>query len=349
MKIYTISPHSADFAPQPKTKMLNEIVIIRLLLVVCLVLYHAFAPYAGAWAPLTEESVMCYYWIGKFAYSFFLGSFVFISGYLYAHSESIKGPQSPKRAICKKIKRLIFPSIVFSILYLVLLGAYEGETFLQMMYSIICGRGHMWFLPMLFWLFVGIEVLKRIPLHPLIIIAILLVVAIGATLPLPLRLNSACQYLIFFYIGYWVNVNCFRLTNFGGGIAGVVFILTFVATEAWATTMSADAGIIDKGLLFYMRILYTLVGTIFIYSLAIKLTEDSHVRIPSSLVKMSSYCFGVYLFQQFILQYIYYHTSVVAYTGIYAAPWIGFIVTMPISIGLTYLTLQTRIGRALIG
>jgi len=204
----------------PNHQMLNEIIIIRIALVFFLILYHSFAPFSGSWQPLTDEFIPAYHWISKFAYSFFLGSFVFISGYLYAHSDSVKGQQPIRKIIKKKSIRLLLPSVVFSLLYLVILGPKDNETTSQMIYSIINGRGHMWFLPMLFWLFIGMEILKHIKLHPLIIVIITFILSIGAGLPLPLQISSACQYVVFFYIGYLFYNNRNKMSC-RGGIASI--------------------------------------------------------------------------------------------------------------------------------
>ena len=183
-------------------RILNEIVIIRVILVFLLVLYHSFAPYSNAWSPLSSDFIAPYYWISKFSYSFFLGSFVFISGYLYGFAELKKGTQPISTIIKKKSMRLIVPSLVFSTLYLLIFGLNDEETSVQAFYSIIEGRGHMWFLPMLFWLFMGIELLKHLKVKPKIIIVATFVLSIISIIPLPFRINLACQYLILFYLGY---------------------------------------------------------------------------------------------------------------------------------------------------
>lgn len=71
--------------------------------------------------------------------------------------------------------------------------------------------------------------------------------------------------------------------------------------------------------------------------------------IGNRFVKISGLCFGIYLYQQFILVYLYYHTDFVACVGTLIAPLLGFIITIISSTVLSYLTIQTRIGRALIG
>ena len=64
------------------TGFMEDVCYIRLLLIVLLVIYHAFAIHSGAWNPIGEQ-IALYGWLDKFAYSFMLECFVFISGYVY--------------------------------------------------------------------------------------------------------------------------------------------------------------------------------------------------------------------------------------------------------------------------
>lgn len=60
-------------------------------------------------------------------------------------------------------------------------------------------------------------------------------------------------------------------------------------------------------------------------------------------------CMGVYIFQQFILIALYYHTGLPRLCGSYALPWVGFALTVPLSFAGTYLMRKTRWGRFLVG
>lgn len=195
----------AQISSKPAKRILNEVVFIRLVLVLFLVLYHSFAPFSSSWKPLTDEFIGSYYWISRFSYSFFLGSFVFISGYLYMPSSQQGGGLSLLQVIKKKGRRLLVPSIIFSAIYVAIFGLRENETSLRAAYSILEGRGHMWFLPMLFWLFIAAELINHVNLKPKVVLPLTFLLAACVVLPLPLRLNSAFQYLIYFYLGYIIR------------------------------------------------------------------------------------------------------------------------------------------------
>ena len=66
-------------------ELLKEVVVIRLFLLIALVLYHAFAPFSGAWSPISDADILGYGCIAKLMYAFLLESFVFISGYVYGY------------------------------------------------------------------------------------------------------------------------------------------------------------------------------------------------------------------------------------------------------------------------
>ena len=188
-------------------KYLPEVVFIRLLLIVLLVLYHSFAPYCGGWEPLpNQEMIPAYWWIGKAAYSFMLPAFVFISDYVYGFQVRTKGVQilTFKKTVYGKFKRLIIPSIVFSLLYLLVLGDIT-QPITTTLYGLINGVGHMWFLPMLFWCFVCVFIIEKLKLKTSLVLPLLVFAAVFSFLPLPLRLDNSMFYMIFFYLGYLIQ------------------------------------------------------------------------------------------------------------------------------------------------
>lgn len=144
---------------------LDEIDIIRCLVIICLVLYHSFAPFCNSWSwPLSEsKEIPLYFWYGKFAYSGMLETFVFILGVVYAFSTSNKSV-SLCTLIKKKFHRLYIPAIVWGTIWLALFSTLNND--LVTLFRVISGSGHLWFLSMLFWcfifeLFIGKYITKR--------------------------------------------------------------------------------------------------------------------------------------------------------------------------------------------
>ena len=216
-----------------KTNILSDVVVIRNILIVLLVFYHAFAIYSGAWAPLKGFSeIKTYWWLDKLSYAFMLELFVFISGFVFGYQVRLKGESKlqAKSLFWGKFKRLIIPSIIFSLLYILLLGNIK-QPVQNILYELLNGVGHMWFLPMLFWCFVWVWIIEKLHLKPRLVIPLLVLASIGSFLPMPLRMGLAMYYMPFFYAGYIIQKNDISLdwlyTKHCAIITTIAFIILF--------------------------------------------------------------------------------------------------------------------------
>lgn len=91
-----------------------------------------------------------------------------------------------------------------------------------------------------------------------------------------------------------------------------------------------------------------MLGVIAIYSLTNWLLITKQMKVFKMIVNLNTYCFGIYLFQQFILIALYYYTETPSLIGPYVLPWVGFIMALSVSILLSYYFRLTKIGKALI-
>ena len=73
------------------------------------------------------------------------------------------------------------------------------------------------------------------------------------------------------------------------------------------------------------------------------------IKVNHTKLKLSRYCFGVYLFQQFVLEILYNKTTLLESVGSYWLPWIGFLIALPLSLALAWGTNKTKIGRFIVG
>lgn len=196
--------------------MLNDVAILRLLLIVLLVVYHSFCIFSGAWSvPDNYLQIPAYGWIAKASYSFMLETFVFISGYLYGYQIRKKGISNItiKNTLIRKAKRLLLPCFFFGIIYYWMF--YDlGKPIHDIIYTILNGVGHLWFLPMLFWCFVGIYAVEKIRLSLKITLLLAVIMALCPFLPFPLRLTSTMYYFLFFYVGYCINRYSWNIKRF---------------------------------------------------------------------------------------------------------------------------------------
>lgn len=345
-------------------ELLKEVVVIRLFLLIALVLYHAFAPFSGAWSPISDADILGYGCIAKLMYAFLLESFVFISGYVYGYQRFnlIGGgkKQGIGSLIKKKFLRLMVPSIVFSILYILIFGE-RGEIGVEQVWSILNGAGHLWFLPMLFFCFILCYILQKLGIDKNIKLFLVIVLAVIPFPSLPLRINLAFHYLLYFYMGFIMKGGAMNIPSIMFSrrgiilqwiVFGVIFaVFTLIKDSFYANI--AEMNLIKKsGYLMFSNVLtciYSFLGVVALYSSAIKLMKDGYIHLSDRMIKLSQNCFGVYIFQQFILQWIYYHTDMTLLIPVELVPWIGFIIALTISLALSVLMRKTRIGRYLLG
>ena len=343
---------------QPK-QHLNDVYVIRPLAIFLLVVWHSFIIYTGGWKePIDFTPVPGYWWLAKASYAFMLELFVFISGYVFGLSLQKKNLGIKSVAI-GKLKRLIIPSILFSIIYYLLFYNLSDFSILSFIYDIINGCGHMWFLPMLFWTTIIAYVIDKIDIHPLLKLVGVCCFPLLSIIPAPLRLSTALYYIPFFYAGILVYRNrdaiinkiCSRL-SFSvliGSILVVVFISTTFLNRDILPILSNSDSIIVKGVIYackrYSQLICAVCGIAFIYSIVNYLIHVKKIQIPKWFIELNATCFGVYLFQQFILQILYYKTSLPSLAGSYWLPWVGLVVTLILSYLLTKLSLKTKIGR----
>lgn len=333
---------------------LDEVTLMRTILAVLIVFMHAFTCYQGGWAqPEGYIDIPLYKWIARTSFAFTLESFVFISGYLYAFQKITLNKSGG--VITNKLKRLVLPSIIFSILYFA--AFYEYKSLGNFVYSIINGCGHMWYLPMLFWCFVGVVILQKVKIGDGWKILFLVLINLFWSLPLPFQLGTATNYIFYFYLGYVVYKHSKRIkeliTSKSLMISWIIFIVVFILLRPLKETIII--GNQDFGLYMLLtssarsacQLIYATIGTITFYITMVYCTH--HKKLGRFTISLASCCFGIYLIHQFLLIALYYNTSFASIVGPYWLPWLGFIIVLFISYLLASLSLKTKIGKFLIG
>lgn len=339
-------------------KFLYEVVPIRLFLVVMLVFYHAFAIFTGAWQPINGyPKIPVYNILGNLSCACLLETFVFISGYVFGNQVRKNGKTelSVKNIIVKKFKRLIIPSIIFSIAYLLIFGNIN-QPIHRMIYQILCGVGHMWFLPMLYWCFIIVCILEKLKIRKNIAVILLLFLSAISYLPLPFRLGAALYYAISFYIGYLIQKNdCkFEYSNKTILIVSVGFICFFILKIAFANSEGVqlfDVEILDKAvnlsLSSYIRLVCAALGIYLLYILSVQLVSNSLIDNWGGCIRLSNCCFGIYLFQQFVLKGIY-NSTIPQMVNPYILPWLSFVIALIVSLAFTLIIRGIKVGRKIL-
>lgn len=341
---------------------LSDVVVIRNILIILLVFYHAFAIFGGAWSPIKGfPEIKAYWWLDKVSYAFMLELFVFVSGYVFGYQVRVKGESKleAKNLFWGKFKRLMIPCVIFSLLYIVMLRNI-GQPLYQTAYDLINGAGHMWFLPMLFWCFVGIWIIEKIHIKTKWAVLLLVLAAICSFLPLPLRVGTAMYYMLFFFVGYviqkkdlsldWLYSKRYAIIT---SIALIILfpLLTLIKEELGAIQMGGgDNQLVTKIIIAIaqqvLKLVYAFVGIVMVLSF-VGCYLKRHT-VSSWMEQIGALSFGVYLFQQFILMGLYYHTTLPALVGCYWLPWVGFVVALCGSLLSTYIIRKTKIGKLIL-
>lgn len=342
---------------QKKENILTEVSVIRPILIILLVVYHSFIIYQGGWSePVGFEPNETYWWISKASYSFMLEAFVLISGYVYAHQVALKPTLGEgKSLITNKLKRLILPSIIFSIIYFIL--DFEYKSLGQFASTVINGAGHMWFLPMLFWCFIGCYIINRIPINKKYKLLGLILIALVSYIPLPLRIGSTMYYLLFFYTGYVIYNLRAQISNWVTNkkvlLSWVVYICVFITFTIAISHLQNNYietcnSIIIKALYIstqkLLTIIYASLGCFAIYITAVYAFKNK--KVSPWIIKFGNISMGVYIIQQFVLIWLYYHTTLPIHLGSTYLPWAGLAITLIIStVGALMLKKLPYIGR----
>lgn len=167
-----------------------------------------------------------------------------------------------------------------------------------------------------------------------------------------MQLPNIMYYLLFFFLGYIIydrrEVLMSKTKIYHVIIVWGVFLAMYVVLNYARSYAVAH---IEEGMLLEMvkktcRLGYTIVGTMAFYLTAVYLVTK--IRLPQWYISVGAMCFGVYIFQQFILQLLYYHTSMPLVVDPLLLPWGAFAFTLMSSILLTWIIRKTEFGRKIL-
>lgn len=350
-------------------QMLKDVVVLRLTLIFLLVWTHVFAPFNGSWTPIEGVNLTYPKWIVQSISAARMPGLVFISGYLLGYTSLRKNNAlSFSSMVLKKIRRLIVPCLFFSTIYYVLFFDLNAD-WKSILSTIVNGSGHLWFLPMLFWCFCGVWIVERFNIDYRLVFFIAICLSLLPGFNLPFRLSKSFQFFIFFYIGFAMQRSYIKIKQPQFALIPLLIIIymgVFIwnykypvnsIVEPWVDNSMANE--IGRGELLLIKILqygFTnlvklslgITGVLIIYLVAHMIIIPKY-SIPAILTMLSSYCYGVYIYHQFILRGLYYYTPLPQMIPETVIVWCVLPLTIILSLSFTHLTLKTKIGKNLIG
>ena len=351
-------------------KKLNDVYIVRFVAIVLIVIVHALAIYSRAWQmPEGVANVPLYSFLSKFFVRFSLPAFVMIGGYVFGYQMIAQKREYTLLQMVKiKAKRLYIPSLLFSFLYLILFTPFDLLFSFDNFISVLSGRGHLWFLPMLFWCYIFHllmynKILKKYeetaPLRVNISLVALSLMISFIPISIPFGLSHFFDYYFFFVFGYLLfcykdNILPFLMRRLSVCLSVCLYILLFIISgEINAYIIEIDHfTFLGKCLkIMFLRIdkiLLGVTGILMLWTLANLYLQNTGNIISEKVIKLLALSYGIYVYHQFVLKFIYYYTDIPQLINYYILPWVAFVLTLLISFFLTKLTLMTRIGRKLL-
>lgn len=336
---------------------LDEVSFIRPLVIFTLVYYHATAPWAGIWYPVADsEFSPILSWANRVVNCFFLPLFVFISGYVWSYQHKNRGDFEPiAKLFVKKFKRLIIPCLIFSLVYQFLFFSFDNHLFNNII-LLFSGVEHMWFLPMLFWCFmIGWLVIKI--KNPYLRWGVTCLIMVTRFLiPSYLGIRACFNYFLYFMMGYdfmrYKDIISGKITLKSTVSVWLLFAVVFVSfsmlqdllNQFVVSGRALRAAQLEANML--LEHACRALAVVAFYCFTILLLR--YKPLPHSFLKMGEYCMGVYLFHQFFLVYIYYHSNIPQFVDQSLLPWLSIIVVLGLSFVCTFLLRKTKLGRDLV-
>ena len=334
-----------------RKRLLYEVSIIRPLVILLLVVMHSFTMYAGNWSlPDGIENVPAYFWGVKLITGFRIEMIALIAGYVFAYqSVELHRRYDFKSFMNKKFKRLVVPGIIFSFVYYFCFHFPKPDIgSLRWFIRLSSGFGHLWFLPMLFWCFLLIWTIDRYRLSSPFLFVTLALCSVFRLPDLPLGFSRVFHFAFYCYLGYilYTNKNKILEKYMHGGYIVLLWLLYITLVCVSVALSRFDTGNLLNGVL---NLFVACSGIMALYLLVCKCIDRPNFVIKGWVVRASSLCYGVYIYHQFFLMYLYYGSSLPQIAGTYLLPWIGMATSLCLSLLLTKLSLKTKVGRFLIG
>ena len=331
---------------------------VKTILMLLVVLGHACAFWDGTWftknpvIPSNGLSIISS-WLG----SFHIYAFTLVSGYLFAAKVSGGGYQNYPAFLKTKAKRLLVPYVFVMLIWVAPVSEYYFKYELPALiekYILCISPSQLWFLWMLFGVFAIVWPLRKTMIEKpitgwMIAIAFYGVSIVGGKfIPNVFCILTACQHIVFFYVGIRIMVKTERhedlLTQripWYGWL--IVDIMLFIADRMLKGQTAFIWKLAVLGIDFVLHIIGAIMAWTILQAIA------SRVRWHDNKIfkKLASYSMPIYLFHQQIIYFV-----ITALNGA-VNPWINaganFLVALIGSSLISAFLMRWRTTRFLIG
>lgn len=330
-------------------KRLDVISILRVFCILVVVFFHCYGMmYADAHFPETVSVYEQLYFIPNqcIFIKVAMPLFVFISGYLFKYLLQIGKYPTWGNLFKKKGVRILLPYFVFGLFFMATTSNWHPLRLFN------GGYWHLWFLPMLFWCFIVGYAISRMKLKTCFEI-LFFVVAFCGTLtsrlfPTWLGLHNITCWFYWFYLGMLFCKYKEVLEQYLSK-AGLSFLLLFTSC-AVICMYPIEYG---EGI-WYSNLAVT--GCLVSIVHLTDKVDWSKIKVTSSLVKFSSYSFGIYIWHNWVALMLISKTSQrlfglpeLAANHVILFPLCFSLITLFISWEISWCMMKTKVGKFLIG
>lgn len=318
-----------------------------------------YAPAHFPSSSLTYREI--YYNINSIFLWFHMPLFIFISGYLFSHLYTRKGKYrvfwGRRGFLLNKLKRLILPFIMFSLIF----GASVGDIPIQ---GILTGTySHLWFLSMLFWCFILVYTLYRMRIYENSVLSYILLIIFFSSMFLPyspirfLGIHYLPRWFFWFWLGCIIQRQGSLLleTTYIKHILLIILPVIYLASEHLQIYYVGSYGEGDPH--FFAEIGF-LAAVVFIWlCVNVCIQRFGAAWTEKRLfVELGSCSFGIYIFHNWLEPFMISRTAQSIFP---LAEWArDHVILFPLcfslaalicSYVLTKLCLMTKVGRMLLG
>ncbi len=297
-----------------KSEVLSNLNVVRVILILCIVLYHSSVFWTGTWLSVpTSQTAPFLGYFAQWLNSFHIYALVFLSGYLfYYQRRELNKYDNFSQFVKNKIFRLLVPYFLVSLCWNIPFDLYFKKETVYIFSSYVLGISpeQLWFLLMLFGVFVLFYLLERSPLfyrqNHLSFLSFLVCFSsffIGIAgwffIPNYFQIWRVLMFIFFFYLGYIARNGIlykYLKTDIVSLIAYAIFqIILFVLIQA-----------LNIPNVFYLKLcrlcigyICHILGAFAVFHILLHLF--SSFIVGRKITCLSAHSFGIYLFHQQII------------------------------------------------
>lgn len=329
---------------------IQYIQVLRSLSILLVVFFHVYGyMYATVHFPGCREKYHeMYFWANQCVFiNIAMPMFTFISGFLFDYLYDKGKYHEFLPFIKKKILRLWLPFMVFGMLMMLTVGV-EFEP-----WKLLSGNfSHLWYLPTLSWLFVVGWLVKTYVhnslAHVSILIVFLFLPLFGRILPHWMGLHNITVWSGWFLLGGMVSLYKNKLTQYIRKYYLAIPLIVLFFVQEYLYPVEYD----EWTWYSIIAIMLILVALWYVFSKM----DNTALRLCQPLIWLSQYSFGIFIFHNWIGPYLISSTvkRVIpleqwADAHLIIFPFALALVTLGISWFISWILMQTKVGRFLIG